>query len=199
MDTEASLTPPPVKTAELVPGAPLETVRGVPLEPGERVIAYFEANHKTAKIVHIVIGVVLIPLLFGIALVAYGFLYDRWHLRFAVVTNKRVIMQKGSEPARWLHRDEIVELRSRRESGSGGGVYGAAAAVHQMAENAKAQKLAKTDARYWVNTEAVIVQGKKGALTIGGGVDASAIGRTLARFVHEDGYAESMPTVNYPA
>jgi hypothetical protein len=199
MESDASLTPPPVRPAQLTPGHPLETLHGVALEPGERVVVYAAANHKTAKVIHIVIGVLLAPVLVGIAIIVYGVMYDRWHLRFVAITSKRVIMQKGNEPARWLAREEIVDVRSRRESGGGGGIYGAAATVGQAAENLVAQKKDKTDARYWVNTEAVIVQGKKGALTIGGGVNAAAIGRSVARLVSEDGWADALPTANHPA
>jgi hypothetical protein len=103
--------PPSIRPARLAAGELLETVCAVPLEKGERVVLFARADHARAKVLHIVIGVLLLPLLVGIPLILYGVFYERWHLRFAAVTTRRVVLQTGAEPARWLSLDEITGLR----------------------------------------------------------------------------------------
>src|SRR5258706_6340212 len=84
----------------------LETVGGVPLEQGERVVLFALPNHRVAKIVHIVLGVLLIPLLVGIPLLIYGILYERWQLQFVALTDRRVITKKGETGVHWLRLDD---------------------------------------------------------------------------------------------
>src|SRR5690242_19573282 len=76
-------------------GGAVETVCGVPLESGERVLFYSQPNHRTAKLVHIIFGVVFAVIVLGIFLIVYGVLYDRWHLKFVAMTNRRILTQTG--------------------------------------------------------------------------------------------------------
>ncbi len=196
--SDDSLAPPSVRPITTTPGEPLDTVCGVPLETGERVVMFFSADHKIAKWIHIVLGVVLLVVIFGLMLILYGVYYDRWHLRFVAITDRRIIMQTGNKPARWLYLTEVVDLRAKRSSSAAPGVVGVVAAAANEAKTALATKSAKTDPKFWVGTEAVIVQGKKGALSIDHSVPPTLVGPALANALHTDGWIARLPTANYP-
>ena len=191
--SDDSLSPPPVAPIALAPGEPIETVCGVPLETGERVVLFFAPTHRAARCLLIAVGVLLAVVLFGIVLILYGVFYDRWHLRFVAVTDRRVIAQKGDRAARWLYLRDVVELRAKRDAAASGG---AIATANQSA--ALATKEAKTDPKFWEGAEAIVVQGKKGALAIDRSVPPTVLGPQLANALYTDGYVAKLPTANYP-
>ena len=177
---------------------PTETVSGIPLEHGERVVLYYVADHKLAKTLHIAIGVLLAVVLFGIVLIVYGILYDRWHLKLVIVTDRRIIVKGGDKPSRWLYLSEVVELEAKREAKTGGGVIGAVGAVAHHAQTEAASERTQTDAGYWSNASGIVVQGKEGALSIESGIDFEVLGPALANAVFTDGYVARLPTANHP-
>lgn len=178
--------------------SPTETVSGIPLEPGERVVLFYVANHKLAKTLHIAIGVLLAVVLFGIVLIVYGILYDRWHLKLVIVTDRRVIVKCGDEASRWLYLKEVVDVYAKREAKAGGGIVGAVGAVAHHAQTAAASVLKQTDAGFWSNASGIVVQGKEGALSIESGIDFEVLGPALAHAAFTDGYVARLPTANHP-
>lgn len=196
--SDDSLAPPSVRPIATVPGEPLDTVCGVPLETGERVVLFYAADHKVAKWIHIALGVVLLVAIFGLMLILYGVYYDRWHLRFVAITDRRIILQKGRKPARWLYLKEVVDLRAKRASSSAPGVVGVVAAAAGEAKTALATRNAKTDPKFWSGAAAVIVQAKKGALSIDNSIPPTLVGPALANALHTDGWLKRLPTANHP-
>ena len=195
-EEESQLPPPPNPQRQLSVSDRLETVCGVPLEEGERVLLYIQPSHRTAKLLHIIAGVVLLVALVGIPLLIYGILYERWHLKFVVVTTRRILTKTGNKPVRWLYLKEVVDVRAKRADTAGGGAIGAVAAA---AVNAQAGDNSKTDARYWANTQAIIVQGKNGSLSIDASAGAASLGPALANAVWTQGYVNRLPTAHHPA
>ena len=193
-----SLAPPSVRPIATTAGEPLDTVCGVPLETGERVVMFYAADHKVAKWIHIVLGVIFLVAIFGLLLILYGVYFERWHLKFVAITDRRVILQKGDKPARWLYLKEVIDLRAKRASSSAPGVVGVVATAANEAKTALATKSAKTDPKFWAGTEAVVVQGKKGALSIDQSVPPTLVGPALANALYTDGWIERLPTANYP-
>jgi hypothetical protein len=194
-DADDSPEPPPLEEIALAPGQALETVSGVPLEAGERVLFYSRARHTTHKVAHILVGILLAPLIVGIAFLVYGILYERWHLRFVAITTKRIITKKGDKPARWLRLGDVVDVRVRGASGA----MGAGAAANATSATSASASADKTDPKFWRDAEAIIVQGKKGALSIDRSVAPGALGPAIANALWTDGYLERVPTANHPS
>jgi hypothetical protein len=193
--SDDSLPPPPVEPIALIQGEPLDSVCGVPLETGERVVVLYLPDHKIAKWMYIVVGVLLIPILFGLVLIAYGVMYERWHLRFVAITDRRLIVQTGEKAARWLYLKDVVELRAKRMRSAAPGVV---TPETRESKTALATNAAKADATFWAEAEAIIAQGKKGALSIDKSVPPTTLGPALANALYTDGWIARMPTAHYP-
>jgi hypothetical protein len=179
--------PSPQPTA-IVPGDPLVTVCGVPLEAGERVVFFARPRHTRNKLVYIVAGILLAPVLVGIAFIAYGLMYERWHLRFVAVTNRRIVLQRGVRSARWLRLEDVVDVRAQRARARSGAIG---------AESPERIQ-AKTDRTHWSRADAVIVSGRAGALSIDDSVEPEDFGPALAHVLWTDGYLDRAPTVHHP-
>src|SRR5579859_1437801 len=110
---------PPPEPSPIVPADPMVTVCGVPLEAGERVVFFARPRHTRSRVVYVLAGVLLAPLVVGLAFIAYGLLYERWHLRFVAITNRRVVVQRGHRGARWLRLGDVVEVKARRAAQPG--------------------------------------------------------------------------------
>lgn len=186
-----SMSPPPVVPIALVPGEPLETAGGVPLETGERVVFFFAPSHRVTRWTYILVGLLLTVLVFGVVLVVYGLLYERWALAFVAITDRRVIVRKGSRPARWLFLRDVAELRAKRSRAAAPGV---------VAEpgSGLAAKAAQTDPKFWEGAEAIVVRGKKGALSIDASAPPMRVGPALANALYTDGWTARVPTASYP-
>jgi hypothetical protein len=179
----------------------LGTVCGFPLEPGERVVFFLAPKHTKAKATLIVVGVLLTVIIFGIFLVIYGVLYERWALSFVALTNKRIIVRKGRAQPRFVRLDDVVDVRAQRPEtgGAGAGLLGAAmSAAATMAAAAAKKETDKTDVRYWETAQAIVVQGKKGTLAIDSSADPSRLGPALAKALYTKGYLDQVPTVACP-
>jgi hypothetical protein len=172
----------------VVPGEPLATVCGVPLGAGERVVFFARPRHTRSKVVYVLVGVLLAPVLVGIAFIAYGLMYDRWHLRFVAVTNRRVLLQRGGRPARWLRLEDVVDVRARRADSPSGVI---ATPLPRAPE-------AKTDPSHWERASAVIVSGRGGALSIDESVAPETLGPAIAHVLWTDGYLDRAPSVHHP-
>jgi hypothetical protein len=179
-------SPPP---APIVPGDPLVTVCGVPLESGERVVFFARPRHARSRALYVLIGVLLAPVLVGFAFIAYGVLYERWHLRFIAVTNRRVILQRGTRPARWILLPDVIDLRARRSARAG------AMATPPPPETARD----RTDPKHWAGAEAVVVSGRTGTLSIEDDVAPDAVGTALANALWTQGWLDRVPSVHHPS
>jgi len=190
--SEPDLAPEPSpEPMPVVPGEPLVTVCGVPLAAGERVVFFARPRHARNKLVYVLVGILLAPVLVGLAFIAYGLMYDRWHLRFVAVTNRRVVLQRGARPARWLRLEDVVDVRAKRTPAASGGI---ATPPPETPETSRT----KTDPSHWVRAEAVIVSGRGGALSIDESVAPETIGPAIAHVLWTDGYLDRTPTVHHP-
>ena len=188
--SEPELAPEPSpQPSPIVPGEPLVTVCGTPLEAGERVIFFARPRHARQKVLYVVLGVLLAPLVVGFAFIAYGLMYARWHLRFVAITNRRVVVQRGTRGPRWLRLTDVVDVRARRTEGRSGAI-----ATPLPEANSK-----KTDPRHWSDADSVVVSGKTGVLSIDDSVPPEVLGPALAHALWTEGHLERVPTVLHPS
>jgi hypothetical protein len=186
------LPEPSSRAPALVPGQALVTVCGVPLEDGERVVFFALPRHTRQKLVYVLLGVLLAPLVVGLAFIAYGLMYERWNLRFVAITNRRIVVQRGARSARWLRLEDVLEVRARREAPAG--------AIATMATPLPGGSSGeRTDPRHWANARAIVVHGRGGALSIDESVAPELVGPAIANAVWTEGYVERMPTAHYPS
>jgi hypothetical protein len=151
-------------------------------------VFFARPRHTRNKLAYILAGVLLAPLLVGIAFIAYGLMYERWHLRFVAVTNRRIVIQRGARPVRWLRLEDVVDLRAQRTRAPTGAI---------AAETPDGTS-AKTDPTHWSRADAVIVSGRAGTLSIDESVAPETLGPALAHVLWTDGYLERVPTVHHP-
>jgi len=189
--SQPDLAPEPAvsQPTAIVPGEPLLTVCGVALEVGERVVFFARPRHTRNKLAYVLAGILLAPVLVGFAFIAYGLMYERWHLRFVAVTNRRIVLQRGARPARWLRLEDVVDVRAQHGHASSGAI---AAATPDRAQ-------AKTDPTHWARANAVIVSGREGTLSIDESVAPETLGPALAHVLWTDGYLSRVPTVHHPS
>jgi hypothetical protein len=169
----------------MAPGIPaggdhmsLGTVLGTPLEPGERVLFFVTPNHARTKLLLVLLGILLAVVVFGIFVVIYGVLYDRWGIRFVAVTNHRILVQKGNAPARFMRLSDVVDVRSR---GRG-------------TQAAKSNE-EKTMSPYWEASDAVVVEGTKGTFVLDASVEPKRLGPAIANAVYTAGHLDRAPSV----
>ena len=158
----------------------LGTVLGTPLEKGERVLFFVAPDHTRTKVLLVLLGVLLAVLVFGIFVVIYGVLYDRWGIRFVALTNHRILVQKGNAPPRFMRLSDVVDVRSR----------GGARASKSNEE--------KTMSPYWEESGAIVIEGKKGTFVLDKSVDPRRFGPAIANAVYTEGYLERAPTIHSP-
>jgi hypothetical protein len=175
--------------ASIVPGQPLMTVCGVPLEAGERVVFFARPHHARQKLVYVLVGVLLAPLVVGFAFIAYGLMYQRYNLRFVAITNRRVVVMRGTKRPRWLRLPEVTDVRARR-AGSPAGT---------IAPSSPERSHEKTDPRHWLYAEAVVIHGRGGALSIDESVPPELIGPAIANAVWTPGWIDRLPSVHHPS
>jgi hypothetical protein len=195
LSSDPDLAPEPSpEPAPIVPGEPLVTVCGVPLEAGERVVFFARPRHGRQKVLYVVLGALLAPLVVGFAFIAYGLMYDRWHLRFVAITNRRLVVQRGTRAARWLRLCDVVDVRAKRTSAPRGG-----AIATPLPELQGAPPSQKTNPDHWSTAESVVVSGRGGTLSIDESVPPGLIGPALANAVWTEGYLDRVPTVHHPS
>lgn len=195
LSSDPDLAPEPSpEPSPIVPGEPLVTVCGVPLEAGERVVFFARPSHARQKLLYVVLGALLAPFVVGFAFIAYGLMYERWHLRFVAITNRRVVLQRGNRSARWLRLADVVDIRAKRATARGGAI---------AAPLPEAQGLVpvteKTNRQHWSNAETVVVSGRGGALSIDDSVPPEVVGPALANAMWTEGYLDRAPTVHHPS
>jgi len=195
LSSDPDLAPEPSpEPSPIVPGEPLVTVCGVPLEAGERVVFFARPRHARQKLLYVVLGALLAPLVVGFAFIAYGLMYERWHLRFVAITNRRVVLQRGNRSARWLRLTDVVDIRAKRATARGGAI-----ATPPPEAQGLVPATEKTNRQHWSNAETVVVSGRGGALSIDESVPPELVGPALANAMWTEGYLERAPTVHHPS
>jgi hypothetical protein len=179
---------PPPEPSPIVPADPMVTVCGVPLEAGERVVFFARPRHTRSRVVYVLAGVLLAPLVVGLAFIAYGLLYERWHLRFVAITNRRVLVQRGNRGARWLRLGDVVEVKAKRAAQPG--------AIGTPLPEATGER---TDPKHWADAAAIVVRGRGGALSIDEGIAPQVVGPALANALWTAGYLDRVPSVHHPS
>ena len=179
LSSDPDLAPEPSpEPSPIVPGEPLVTVCGVPLEAGERVVFFARPSHARQKLLYVVLGALLAPFVVG----------------FAAITNRRVVLQRGNRSARWLRLADVVDIRAKRATARGGAI---------AAPLPEAQGLVpvteKTNRQHWSNAETVVVSGRGGALSIDDSVPPEVVGPALANAMWTEGYLDRAPTVHHPS
>jgi len=195
LSSDPDLAPEPSpEPSPIVPGEPLVTVCGVPLESGERVVFFARPRHGRQRVLYVVLGALLAPLVVGFAFIAYGLMYERWHLRFVAITNRRVVLQRGKKSPRWLRLTEVVDVRAKRARARGGAIATPLPEARGLAQTAE-----KPNREHWSNAETVVVSGRGGALSIDESVPPELVGPALANAVWTEGYLDTVPTVHHPS
>jgi hypothetical protein len=198
--SEPDRTPEPSpQPSPIVPGEPLVTVCGVPLEQGERVVFFARPQHTRKKVLYVILGVLLTPLVVGLALIAYGLMYERWHLRFVAITNRRVVLQRGSRGPRWLRLTEVVDVRAKRAQQPEQPIHALPPRPDTVTTASPETNDDKTDPKHWSRAESVVVTGPSGALSIDESVPPEVLGPALAHALWTDGYLDRVPTVHHPS
>ena len=77
------------------PYAP-QTVWGVPLEPGERVIYYQRLTGIGERLFLFLIGILFLPILVGLLFLYFGVFYEQTHTRVYVITDRRIFSVTGT-------------------------------------------------------------------------------------------------------
>ena len=155
----------------------LGTVCGFPLEPGERVVFFVAPNHKSTKTKLVLLGILLAVLVFGLFVILYAAMYESWGIRFVAVTNKRVIVQKGTSRApQFVRLDAVTALGPKNTASSA----------------------ALTDLRYWADAASLVLETKSGALRIDKSADLPHLGPAIANALYTTGYFDRVPTVACP-
>jgi hypothetical protein len=98
--------------------SPGQTVAGIQLRPGERVLYFWKPNRTADRAWTFVGGIVLLPLLIGIYLLYVGFTYADTSNHYWVITNQRIFTVNANARVRdeiGIH--EITRLVHRRGDG----------------------------------------------------------------------------------
>ncbi|MGE3675580.1 MAG: hypothetical protein AB7K71_38285 [Polyangiaceae bacterium] len=96
-----------------------QTVWGVPLYDGERVIYYYRLTSLWERASYVLYGIILLPVLgVGLIFIYYFFTYNSNHARALAVTNYRLL---GITPNRTLKEQIAINQITRLVHRSGGG------------------------------------------------------------------------------
>ncbi len=137
---------------QMVPAGMAQSVLGVPLQPGERVVYFFKPSYTGDKIALWVVGVLTVWMLIGIIFIVLALMVDSRNPKAQVVTNMRVIEISGKGVPTWIPLADAVDLTAERQKGNaaGGGLIGLAiSAAVSAVQNSLAEKNSKMDPTYW--------------------------------------------------
>lgn len=180
--------------------APGNTVLGVQLEPGERVIYFKQHSHAAEKWTMIVLGVLFLVVLIGLLFLWMGMTADKRNPRAHAITNRRLIYWPGKGEPQSVPFSQIADLEPvRHRSTGGGGLIGAAiGAAVSAAMNHYANKNPKTELKYWQRAIAIVVTThQQQSITIPAGPGyGPQLGQLACRCVFNQ-EAESMPAAQY--
>ena len=99
--------------------SPGQTVAGIQLQPGERVLYFWKPNKGADRFWTFVGGVVLLPLLIGIYLLYVGFNYGDKSDHYWVITNQRIFTANANgRIMKQVGIGEITRLVHRRGAGT---------------------------------------------------------------------------------
>lgn len=181
------------------PGA--QTVMGVPLQPGERVIYIYKPSYTVDKVMYWICGVLLALVLVGIIFIVLAVLVDKRNPKAQIVTNQRVIEISGKGVVQSIALSDVIELKPKRQQANsgGGGLVGFAIG---MAVNAVANSLAERNSMmtpaFWKRTIGIEIIGRTNRIHVQTR-DPLKLGPLVARCVYEPGSAETMPAVQHDA
>ena len=141
-----------------------QTVMGVPLEPGERVIWFKKHSYLLDKIIMITLGVFFLIVIIGIGLIIYGIMLDRFKPKAHALTNRRLIYIDGKGVATSYYFAQIADFDVERKAKSGGGgLMGAAiGALATAAQNYMANQQGKLERKFWTQAVAIVVTYQNG-------------------------------------
>ncbi|CAN5561938.1 hypothetical protein BH09MYX1_BH09MYX1_64220 [soil metagenome] len=141
-----------------------QTVMGVPLEPGERVIWFKKHGYLLEKIIMITLGVFLLIVVVGIGLIIYGALLDRWKPKAHALTNRRLIYIDGKGVVTSYYFAQLADFDVERQKQSGGGgLMGAAiGALATAAQNYVANQNTKLERKFWTKAVAILITYQNG-------------------------------------
>ena len=88
---------------------PGPTVWGVPLEPGERVLYYKRHTGSGERIFMFAMGVLFLPVLFGLLLLYWAVFYEETHERAQVITDRRIMGITGTRKLKTVFAASQVE------------------------------------------------------------------------------------------
>lgn len=182
-------------------GMPGQTVLGLPLEPGERVIWFKKHDYTMDKIIYIVMGVLLLVILIGVIFIYLGATMDSRRPQAHALTNRRVIIfgPPGKGAPQIFPLSYVADLVPTRQKsgGGGGGLIGmAVGAAINAAINYSANQQHKLTKDFWNRTiriDIVYQNGQKAVIPceLDYGRD---LGMMMARAVLNN-EAETLPAV----
>ncbi len=137
-----------------------QTVMGVPLEPGERVVWFKKHSYMLEKIIMIVMGVIFLVFIIGIGLIIYGILLEKWKPAAHALTNRRLIYidGKGNVQSYYFAQMADLDVERQKKNVGGGGLLGAAInAAANAAVNHFANQNSKLERKFWNGAVAIMV------------------------------------------
>ena len=177
-----------------------QTVMGVPLEPGERVVWFKKHSYLLDKIITITVGVFLLVVVVGIGVIIYGILLDKWKPAAHALTNRRLIYidGKGNVNSYYFAQIADIDVERQKKNVGGGGLLGAAInAAANAAVNHFANQNSKLDRKFWGGAVALNIAYQNGTkVRVPTDTDYGPdLGLLMARafFGRE---AESLPPIN---
>jgi hypothetical protein len=169
------------------------TVFGVPLAPGERVIAFRKLDYTVAMVIFIILGVILLIAIIGIVFILVGALMPLYKDKAVIVTTRRVMVIKANRQPRWLELPNIRFVEAMRAY-RGRGIAGA---VVSVALTVAAEMNKPWDQSYWMNARGLVLVGHDGQRLRVDINNPAPIGMLVARILAAPGSQESYPTANY--
>jgi hypothetical protein len=136
-----------------------QTVCGIPLEPGERVIWFKKHDYTVEKVMMWILGVLFLIVLIGIIFIVLAVLTDGRNPKAHILTNRRLIMIPGNGPPQIYPLEQVADVEPQRQRvQGGGGLIGLAiSAAATAVANSMADNNHKLQVGYWARTEAIIL------------------------------------------
>ncbi len=174
---------------------------GVPLNPGERVVYANKPSYTVEKVMYWIVGVLTFWFLLGFYFIYLAVTIEKKNPRAQMVTTQRIINVpgEGMPQSYWLQSIADVEPVRQKVNAGGGGLLGAAisAGVSAVA-NKMADKNAKTTAKYWTRSIAIVLIEHGGARHQVDCRDAKSLGLFLAQGMMSGGFQNAPDAVYEP-
>jgi hypothetical protein len=102
------------RSSSVPPVAGPPTVRGVPLQPGERVVFFEEPDDSAARSLLLTLGILTLPIAIGIAFLLHRRRLARTSVRALVITTQRALVVYGSGASVSYPLGELPSFRAIR-------------------------------------------------------------------------------------